>query len=95
VVGIVSLFRAGRRAMKQAIWRLRNRLIVAYLFIAVVPIVLITVLLGLSGYAVIEQMSIYLVNRELEHRETSLLRPSEALARFPMRYPETAINRLC
>jgi phosphoserine phosphatase RsbU/P len=93
MLGLAALFRAAQRAVKQAIWRLRNRLIVAYLFIAVVPIVLITALLGLAGYAVIEQMSIYLVNRELDHRETSLLRPAETLARFPMRDQETAVNR--
>jgi sigma-B regulation protein RsbU (phosphoserine phosphatase) len=93
VLGIVALFRATRRAVKQSIWRLRNRLIVAYVFIAVVPIVLITALLGLAGYAVIEQMSIYLVNRELEHREASLLRPAETLARYSIRDQETAINR--
>ena len=33
--------RLARRGMRKAIWRLRNRLIAAYLFIAVVPIVLI------------------------------------------------------
>jgi len=48
VVGLVVLFRLARRAMRRAIWRLRNRLIAAYLFIAVVPIVLLaaTVLLA-------------------------------------------------
>src|ERR1700727_3523610 len=92
VLGIIALFRALQRMVKQSIWRLRNRLIVAYLFIAVVPIVLITALLGLAGYAVIEQMSVYLVNRELDHREATLLRQAETLARFPNRDPETAVN---
>jgi len=92
-LGTIALFRASRRMVKQAIWRLRNRLIVAYLFIAVVPIVLITALMVLAGYAVIEQMSIYLVNRELEHRGATLLRQAETLARFPNRDPETAVNR--
>jgi sigma-B regulation protein RsbU (phosphoserine phosphatase) len=93
VFGFISLFRIARRGMKQAIWRLRNRLIAAYLFIAVVPVVLITALLGLAGYAVIEQMSIYLINRELDHRESTLLRQAEATARFPMRDAATSINR--
>ena len=93
ILGLIALFRAARRGMEKAIWRLRNRLIAAYLFIAVVPVVLITALLGLAGYAVIEQMSIYLVNRELDHRESTLLRQAEASARFPMRDPEIAINR--
>jgi phosphoserine phosphatase RsbU/P len=93
VLGLIVFFRMARRAMKQAIWRLRNRLIAAYLFIAVVPVVLITALLGLAGYAVIEQMSIYLVNRELDHRENTLLRQAEVSAHVPMRDPESAINR--
>jgi sigma-B regulation protein RsbU (phosphoserine phosphatase) len=93
VLGLIVFFRIARRAMKKAIWRLRNRLIAAYLFIAVVPVVLITALLGLAGYAVIEQMSIYLVNRELDHRENTLLRQAETSARFPMRDPEIAVNR--
>src|ERR1700680_5131697 len=63
LTGVMVAFRVARRAMKKAIWRLRNRLIVAYLFIAVVPIVLITALLGLAGYAVIEQVSIYQIGR--------------------------------
>ncbi len=93
ILGLIVFFRIARRAMKKAIWRLRNRLIAAYLFIAVVPVVLITTLLGFAGYAVIEQMSIYLVNRELDHRESTLLRQAEISAHVPMRDPETAVNR--
>jgi sigma-B regulation protein RsbU (phosphoserine phosphatase) len=94
LLGLAAIFRLARRAMKEAIWRLRNRLIVAYLFIAVVPIVLILTLAGIAGWVVIGQMAVYLVNTELKHRETSLLRPAEALARTPPgREPEAALNR--
>lgn len=93
LLGLAVAFRISHRYIKTAIWRLRNRLIVAYIFIAVVPVVLVTTLLGLAGYAVIEQMSIYLVNRELDHRESSLLRLAEASAHFPARDPDTAVNR--
>ncbi len=93
VLGFVSVFRLVRRVMKQAIWRLRNRLIAAYLLIAVVPVVLITAFLGLAGYAVIEQTSIFLVNRELDHRITSLLRQADATAHYPNHDSENAINR--
>jgi sigma-B regulation protein RsbU (phosphoserine phosphatase) len=91
--GLATLFRAARRGMKQAIWRLRNRLIAAYLFIAVVPIVLILTLVGLAGWAVIGQMAVYLVNTELSHRESALQRQAEILARLPMRDEETTVNR--
>ena len=82
-LGLITLFRLARRGMKEAIWRLRNRLIVAYLFIAVVPIVLILTLVGIAGWMVIGQMAVYLVNTELSHRETSLWRPVDALAHHP------------
>ena len=91
--GLITLFRLARRGMKQAIWRLRNRLIAAYLFIAVVPIVLILTLVGLAGWAVIGQTAIYLVNTELGHRENSLQRQAEILARLPVRDAEMAVNR--
>jgi len=94
LLGLLAVFRLARRVMKEAIWRLRNRLIVAYLFIAVVPIVLILTLAAIAGWVVIGQMAVYLVNTELKHRETSLLRPAEALARTPPgRDPEAALNR--
>src|SRR5260370_2006210 len=41
VMGVIAIIKIGRMAMRNLIWRLRNRLIVAYLFIAVVPIGLV------------------------------------------------------
>src|SRR5271165_1827180 len=87
IAGLAALFRLARRGMRKAIWRLRNRLIAAYLFIAVVPIVLILTLVGFAGWAVIGQMAVYLVNTELTHREQALLYQAEATARFPSRDP--------
>lgn len=93
-LGLAALFRVARRAMKEAIWRLRNRLIVAYLFIAVVPIVLILTLVGIAGWLVIGQMAVYLVNTELTHRETALWGPVEALAHNPTSAdPSPAVRR--
>ncbi len=93
VLGGVAVFRLARHAMQRAIWRLRNRLIAAYLFIAVVPIVLILTLVGFAGWAVLGQMAVYLVNTELRHHEDALTRQAEALARVPVADPERALNR--
>ncbi len=93
ILGLLALFKLARRGMRKAIWRLRNRLIVAYLFIAVVPIILIVALAGIAGYAVIGQMAVYLVNTELTHRVNGLLRPAEALARAPIGDPEQTLRR--
>ena len=94
VVAVVVAYGLARRGMRKAIWRLRNRLIVAYLFIAVVPVVLILTLVGIAGWAVIGQMAIYLVNTELSHRQVSLTRQADALARVPVRDPEFTLNRV-
>jgi sigma-B regulation protein RsbU (phosphoserine phosphatase) len=94
VAALVAAFHLARRGMRKAIWRLRNRLIVAYLFIAVVPVVLILTLVGIAGWAVIGQMAVYLVNTELSHRQGSLMRQADALARVPVRDPEFTLNRV-
>src|SRR5689334_21500589 len=66
VLALLTLFQIARRALRQAIWRLRNRLITTYVFIAVVPIVLILTLVTLAGWAILGQMAVYLVNTELK-----------------------------
>jgi sigma-B regulation protein RsbU (phosphoserine phosphatase) len=93
ILGLISLVRLARSAMRNAIWRLRNRLIAAYLFIAVVPVVLIITMVALTANAVIGQMAVYLVNTELNHREANLLRPAEVQARVPAETPERALSR--
>jgi phosphoserine phosphatase RsbU/P len=79
VFGLLALLR--RRILRRVIWRLRNRLIVAYLFIAVVPIVLIVTLVSEAGQFVIGQMAIYLANAELNRSINSLAIPAQMLAR--------------
>lgn len=81
VLGVWLAIRISRFAVKQMLWRLRNRLIVAYFFIAVVPIILITLLAGLAVALVGGQISIYLVTSELERRTASLRASIELLAR--------------
>jgi sigma-B regulation protein RsbU (phosphoserine phosphatase) len=93
LLGVVVSFRLARRGLRKAIWRLRNRLIAAYIFIAVVPVVLILLLAGIATYVVIGQMAVYLVDTELRHRQISLLRSAEALALVPVTDPATALRR--
>ena len=73
VIGVWLFARYWKRAVQKILWRLRNRLIVAYLLIALVPIVLITTLIGLGAYMVIGQMSIHLLTNKLD-RSTGMLR---------------------
>lgn len=66
--------------LKKVIWRLRYRLVVAYLFIAVVPILLILVLVWLGAYVLTGQVAAYLVTSELERQTGDLLAPARGLA---------------
>src|ERR1700726_3486061 len=50
------------------LWSLRNRLIVAYLFIAVVPILLIVTLVVLAGQILYSQLGAYLLYEDLHRR---------------------------
>lgn len=67
------------RLMRKSIWRLRNRLYVTYVFIGVVPIVLILLLTGVGTYIVTGQVAAYLVSAELERRAASLVAAARAL----------------
>ena len=50
------------------LWSLRNRLIVAYLFIAVVPILLIVALVGIAGRILYSQLGAYLLHEDIQQR---------------------------
>src|SRR5215470_5365295 len=50
------------------LWSLRNRLIVAYLFIALVPVVLIAVLAFLSAMLIYTQLGGYVLYQDLQRR---------------------------
>jgi sigma-B regulation protein RsbU (phosphoserine phosphatase) len=93
LLGLAVAFRLARQGMKRAIWRLRNRLIATYLFIAVVPILLVLTLVGTAAYAIIGQIATYLANSELSNRTESLLGPADALASIPDENLDNAVNR--
>src|SRR5580692_704330 len=50
------------------LWSLRNRLIIAYLFIAVVPILLIVTLVVLAGQILYSQLGAYLLYDDIHQR---------------------------
>jgi len=72
VTGVWLAVRFLRMAARQAIWRLRNRLLVTYLFIAVVPLVLAAVLTLYGGQYLVGQIAVYLVTSELDRKADAL-----------------------
>ena len=89
--GAAVALRLARIAIKRSIWRLRNRLIVVYLFIAVVPIVFLVVMVGMAAYALTGQIAVYLVSTELDRRADSLIGPAQGLITTP---PEERSDRI-
>jgi phosphoserine phosphatase RsbU/P len=81
------LLRLARAGLRQAIWRLRNRLIVTYVLIAVVPILLIVALVGVGSYMLAAQVAVYIARTELDravasmHAATDVLRRADAKSR--------------
>lgn len=83
VIGSILAFRYVRTGVRRTIWRLRNRLIVTYIFIGVVPVLLILLLVALGSYIIFGQVADYLITTELERRAESLSAAAEALAQAP------------
>ena len=83
ITAVLLGVRGIRVLMRRSIWRLRNRLIVTYVFIGVVPIILILILAGIGAYFVAGQVAVYLASSELERRTAALRGPATILSRTP------------
>ncbi len=79
-VGLVLLIQLLRRAARQILWRVRNRMIVLFLFIGLVPLLLVTALVALSGYVLIGQVAVHIATADLERRMARLHGLANALA---------------
>jgi sigma-B regulation protein RsbU (phosphoserine phosphatase) len=56
-------------AREHLLWSLRNRLVAAYVFIAVVPVLLLLAMAGLAAYLLYWQLGAYVIHTEMEDRE--------------------------
>ena len=83
-----------RRNVRRIIWRLRNRLIVAYLFIALVPIVLIAILVAIGADLLVGQVAVYLVTSELDRRTANLNGVAHLLANAPPAKRESTVHEV-
>lgn len=72
IAAIYVLFRLIGWWRTRLLWSLRNRLVVAYLFIAVVPILLIATLVGLAGQILYSRLGAYLFYEDM-HRRIAML----------------------
>ena len=81
---------------RQLLWRLRNRLIVAYAFMAVVPVVLLLVMVGVSLYLLELQIGAHLLRDDLQTHYDVVAADANAIAaavgREPGLKPDTPVS---
>ncbi len=82
-LAVVQFCRWGYRPL---MWRLRNRLIVTYLFIGVMPILLLLLMGGVAGYLFAGQFATYVVFSDLHSELQHLQAANDSLAAqlFPL-----------
>jgi sigma-B regulation protein RsbU (phosphoserine phosphatase) len=66
--GVYWIARGWVWARDHLLWSLRNRLITAYVFIAVVPVMLLLTMAGLAAYLLYWQLGSYVIYTEMEER---------------------------
>ena len=89
ITGVWLAVRLLRRAMGHAIWRLRNRLLVTYLFISVLPFLLMLGLALGTGRLLARQVMVYLMAGELDRRVAGLQTATNSLVHTsPVSRPE-------
>jgi sigma-B regulation protein RsbU (phosphoserine phosphatase) len=65
---------------RHGLWSLRNRLLVAYLFIAVVPVLLLVGMAWLSAYIIYAQLGAHLLQTDLRRRVDKVASVAEVVA---------------
>lgn len=80
VFAFCLLLRGLRWVRQSLMWRLRNRLIVTYIFIGVIPIVLILAMVLLGAYLFAGQFATYVVLTDLDSELQHLTAANHALA---------------
>lgn len=76
---VFFIFRLIAWIRARLLWRLRNRLIVAYLLFAVVPLVLVAAMLVLGSYLLYLQIGAHLLRDELDQRVTTIAADTDAI----------------
>ena len=80
LAAIYLAFRLAERWRGRILWSLRNRLLAAYLFIAVVPVLLLLILGILGGQLLYSQLGAYLVYQDLQRCLATLDRDARQMA---------------
>jgi sigma-B regulation protein RsbU (phosphoserine phosphatase) len=77
---LALLFRYVRKLLSLAIWRLRHRLLITYVFIAFVPIALLVAIAGVSIYIFFGMTATYMASSEVHRLEEELAQAGHSVS---------------
>lgn len=83
IVSLLALFYLGYHLFSwvrnKALWGIRNRLIVAYIFIALVPVLLLLTMMGIGMYLLYPQIGAHLLQDDLQDRISTIAADAEEI----------------
>lgn len=95
ILGVLLTILLYRWLRDRFMWRLRNRLIVTYVFIGVIPVLLLTLLVGIAGYLFLNQYATSQAMQELDSEVSSLEMMTASIAQdVAQRPPKNSIDAL-
>jgi sigma-B regulation protein RsbU (phosphoserine phosphatase) len=86
------IFRVGGWTRSRLLWSLRNRLIIAYIFIAFVPVVMLLVLGALSARILYSQLGAYLFYEDMHRRVEETADAADTVASAAAMFPPDAAH---
>ena len=91
---IYVLYRFWSRWREELLWSLRNRLILAYLFLGVVPTVLLLILASMLGQILYSQLGAYLLYHDVEDRVAVMSSLASMQASLPVGLDEKGREKI-
>ncbi|HEX4751060.1 MAG TPA: SpoIIE family protein phosphatase [Bryobacteraceae bacterium] len=92
VPGFILTFRAFVWVKQHSLWSLRNRLLVVYALMGVLPVALLFVLIGVSAWALMSELALYLAGSALDHRLADLQNSVHRLQSIPQNEWSMAVS---
>lgn len=86
------VYRVGAWGRSRLLWSLRNRLIIAYVFIAVVPVVMLLVLFALSARILYSQLGGYLFFEDMQRRVQAVADAADTVAAAASMFSPNALK---
>jgi phosphoserine phosphatase RsbU/P len=92
--GSIVAVRLLRYLLRTVLWSLRNRLLVVYVLIGILPIFLIVVLVGAAAWALTSEMAIYVATSSLDRQLAMIGDAADVLHNLPAAQRQAAIPKM-